>query len=210
MKSPILLLLFALTFFSATGQTKSDIFTQTPVTWLGLDFTQLKFIGSANQFKGEGAVTNEVMRDKYFKGWNQLFITEQKKYNIASAVNRSSVTYAIEITEAANSHSTANYFTDNPTDDQLLTKKKIADLIGNYDFQGKTGLGLLFFVEYMDKNQAEASIWVTFVNMETKTVLLTKQETGKAGGFGFRNYWAKSFYNVLSDINYLCSSNKRL
>jgi hypothetical protein len=43
-------------------------------------------------------------------------------------------------------------------------------------------------------------MWVTFVDMKSKTVLLTKHMEGKAGGFGFRNYWAKSFLNVLKSI----------
>ena len=31
-----------------------------------------------------------------------------------------------------------------------------------------------------------ATVWVTFVNMKSKTVLLTVKEQAKAGGFGFR------------------------
>jgi hypothetical protein len=33
--------------------------------------------------------------------------------------------------------------------------------------------------------------------MKTKRVLLTTYKTGNAGGFGFRNYWAKSWANIL-------------
>jgi hypothetical protein len=36
--------------------------------------------------------------------------------------------------------------------------------------------------------------------MKSKSVLLTKPMEGKAGGFGFRNYWAKTFFNVVKDI----------
>jgi hypothetical protein len=34
--------------------------------------------------------------------------------------------------------------------------------------------------------------------MDTKTVLFTKRYRGKSGGFGFRNYWAKSIRDILS------------
>jgi len=44
-------------------------------------------------------------------------------------------------------------------------------------------------------------MWVTFVDMNKKTVLFTKRLTEKSGGFGFRNYWAKTFNNALKDID---------
>lgn len=196
-------LLIAIAFMASNGnaQTRSDIFGKTPITWLGLDFTQLKFVGSATQYKDAGVITSNDMRSKYFTAWNNLFVAEQKKYDVAGAVNRDNVTNAIDVTESANNKSKSEYFTDNSGDYQLLNEDKIASLVSHYDFKGKTGLGLLFFVEGMSKDKAEASMWVTFVNMGSKTVLLTRQETGSAGGFGFRNYWAKSFYEVLNDID---------
>jgi len=36
--------------------------------------------------------------------------------------------------------------------------------------------------------------------MNDKTVLLTKRLTEESGGFGFRNYWAKTFAGALKDI----------
>jgi hypothetical protein len=201
MKKVFFLLAIASVTLNSLAQTKSDIWGNTPITWLGLDFTQLKFIGSANQFKDAGTITASDMRNKYFPAWNNLFITEQKKYDVAGAVNRDNVSYATDVTDKANGASTSAYFTDNPDDYQLLSAEKISALISHYDFKGKTGLGLLFFVEGMSKDRVEASMWVTFVNMGSKTVLLTKQVTGAAGGFGFRNYWAKTFLNVLNDID---------
>ena len=56
---------------------------------------------------------------------------------------------------------------------------------------------MLFVIDGMSKSKEEASGWVTFVDMKSKKVLLTEYKTGKAGGFGFRNYWAKSFQNIL-------------
>jgi len=201
MKKIALFLLVILTANIAHGQTKADIFGKMPITWLGVDFTQLKFIGTADQFKDAGQITNSDMRNKYFPGWNNLFVSEEKKYNVADAVNRDNVKYAIDVTGDANSKSDGNYFTPNASDYQLLTADKISSLISKYDFKGNMGLGMLFFVDGMSKDKEEASIWITFVNMEDKTVLLTKQVSAGAGGFGFRNYWAKSFFNVLKDMN---------
>ena len=202
MKKHILFLLAATFTMSGFAQTKSDIFGSVPITWLGLDFTHLKFIGGAAQFKDAGTITNGDMRIKYFPAWNNLFIAEQKKYDVAGAVHRDNVVYATEVTRDVNDKSTADYFTDKPEDYQILNPETIATLVAGYDFKGKTGIGLVLFVEGMSKDKVEASMWVTFVDMGSKKVLLTNRMTGGAGGFGFRNYWAKAFYNVLGDIEH--------
>ncbi len=203
MKKTLLFVLLAIGFsLNGNGQTKADIFGDAPITWLGLDFTHLKFIGNAAQFKDAGTITNGDMRSKYFPAWNNLFIAEQKKYDVAGAVHRDKVSYASDITQNANDKSTAEYFTEKADDYQLLNADMISTLVAGYDFKGKTGIGLLFFVEGMSKDKVEASMWVTFVDMGSKKVLLTNQMTGGSGGFGFRNYWAKSFYNVLGDMEH--------
>ena len=180
------------------AQTKAEILSgSTDITWLGIDFTQTKFIGTANQFKESGEITSAEFRDKYIPGWNQLFRDEQKKYDVASAVKRAEVKYAMDVTEKANNGIKGNFFSDDPNDYKKLDEQKINNLVKGYDFQGKTGTGLIFFIDGMSKSKDEASGWVTFVDMKSKKVLLTEYKTGKAGGFGFKNYWAKSFLNIL-------------
>ena len=209
MKKLLLLVLLAITSFNGYGQTKSDIFGTAPITWLGLDFTQLKFIGDAAQFKDAGTVTSKDMRSKYFTAWNDLIVKEPKKYAVADAVHRDNVTYATEVTQNANDNSAAEYFTQKEDDYQRLNEDAINKLVTGYNFKGKTGIGLLFFVEGMSKDKAEASMWVTFVDMGTKKMLLTQRMTGSAGGFGFRNYWAKTFSNVLQDVEHDFNKRKK-
>ncbi|HWK03001.1 MAG TPA: hypothetical protein VNS58_05195 [Puia sp.] len=169
------------------------------ITWLGLDFSQAKFIGPASQFKDAGEITNDEFRDKYTVSWNQLFIDEQKKFNVAEMVHRPDVKYALDVTNKANSTIKKEFFGSSPNDFKTIDEKKIGDLVSRYDFQGKTGNGLLFFVEGMSKGLGEAGAWVTLVDMKAKKVLSTTYKTGKAGGFGFRNYWAKSWFNIMKE-----------
>ena len=115
------LFIFFLAALYSNAQTKEDLFSgSAPVTWLGLDFTQVKFIGSAYQFKDAGEITNADFRDKYVPGWNQLFIDEMKKYNVAEAVHRTEVNYAIEVTDKANSSIKGNFFSNNLEDYKKL------------------------------------------------------------------------------------------
>ena len=188
---------------SVSAQTKEDLKGgSADITWLGMDFSQTKFIGSATQFKDAGEITSAEFRDKYTVGWNQLFINEQKKYDVAKVVHRSEVKYAMNVTEKANSTIKKDFFSNDPNEYQTLTAEKVAELVKKYDYQGKKGMGLIFFIEGMSKGKDQASAWAAYVNMDNKTVIMSKQLTGKAGGFGFKNYWAKAFYNILKDADY--------
>src|SRR5205085_937289 len=100
-----------------------------------------------------------------------------------------SVKYAIQITDKANaSISDHDFFSNDPDEYKKLDEEKIKTLVKNYDFKDKTGIGLLFFIDGMSKGKSEAGAWVTFVDMKTKTVLLTQYKTGKASGFGLKSY----------------------
>lgn len=195
------LMLAVLLSANVFAQSKADLFdADKSITWLGLDFTQVRFIGEATQWSDAGEITNSQMRDKYFPGWNALFVNEKDRYRVADAVRRAEVDYAIDVTEKPNNALKGNFFERDGNLYHSLDENKVADLVKKYDFKGHDGIGMLFFVEGMSKGKEMASVWVTFVDMKTKTVLLTKQMEGKAGGIGFRNYWAKSFLNVLKSI----------
>src|SRR3982750_2345433 len=104
LKWMLALLCAGLNLQSTLAQSKQEIFDgKTPITWLGLDYTQAKFIG-ADTTKGiTSAVFTEQFIKVYVPAWNYLFITEPKKYNIAKAIHRANVDYALSVTEKANS-----------------------------------------------------------------------------------------------------------
>lgn len=196
-------LLLSLGVTSGIAQTREDLFAGTvDVTWLGMDFSQAKFIGSATQFKDAGEVTNADFRDKYIPGWNQLYVNEQKKFDVAKVVHRAEVKYAMGVTEKANSAIKKDFFSNDPGEYMTLDAEKVAGLVKKYNFQGKTGIGLIFFIEGMSKGKDQASAWAAYVDMGKKTVIMSSHLTGKSGGFGFKNYWAKAFYNILKDADY--------
>ncbi|WP_295720511.1 hypothetical protein [Mucilaginibacter sp.] len=183
------------------AQTKADAFNpKVPVTWLGIDFSQMRFIGSEAAYKASGELLNSEFVNKYIPAWANLFITEPKTYNVPRASHRDTVHFAFKVTEAANNALSKNFFTENPNDFSTLKEKDIVEVVKNYDFQGQKGLGMMLIVEGMSKATHLAGAWVTFVNMNDKTVLFTVYKTGNSRGFGFRNYWAHSWYNILKDF----------
>jgi hypothetical protein len=186
------------------AQTKADIFDEkNPITWLGVDYSFTKFIGSPTKgvVSNNGTVSNDEFKDVFVLQWNYLFIDEAKKYDVAKAVHRPSVKYAVDVAIKANKALTKkDFFSASPTDFKLINEAAIADAVKKYDFQNNEGIGLMFFAEGMSKGADSMGIWVTFVDMKSKTVLFTSYETAKPGGFGFRNYWAKPLYTVVKDM----------
>jgi hypothetical protein len=75
----------------------------------------------------------------------------------------------------------------------------VSNLVSKYDFRGNKGIGMMFFVESFSKGKEEGALWVTFVDMNTKKVLLTQRVTEEAGGIGFKNFWAKTLLGTLKD-----------
>jgi hypothetical protein len=203
-KCILALLFISVSTQSVLAQTKADIFdTSKPITWLGLDFSQAKFIGQATKgvTGSNGTVSNDEFRDSFTVQWNELFIDEIKKYDVAKATHRSSVKYAIDVTLKANRDLTKkDFYSNSPSDFKTITESNIADLIKNYDFQKNEGIGLIYIVEGMSKGQESVGVWVTFVDMKSKTVLFTTYQTAKPGGFGFRNYWAKPFFTITKNM----------
>jgi hypothetical protein len=195
----IALLLISLAGFAQSGE--DVVGGSKPITWLGLDFTKTRFIGVANQFRDAGEINGAQVRDKYAPGWNQLFLDEPKKFDIPKAVRRESVQYAIDVTGKANNKIGEDFFTSDPSAYEHLSEADIKSAVKAYDFKGKTGVGLIIFIEGMYKGRDEAAGWITYVDMGKKTVLRSFRSTAKPGGFGFRNYWAKAFLNILKDAD---------
>ncbi len=202
MRRIIVVLVALLTINTANAQTRSDVFNKdVSLTWLGIDFTEVNFIGTAAQWQDAGEIDSDQLREKYFVAWNEIFLNEKEKYNIAEFANKNDVDYATEVVATPNAKSNRDYFEEDAGEFRHLNEDKIKKLVSGYNFKGHKGLGLMFFVEGMHKEAKKSSVWVVYVNMSSKTVLLSERIDCKAGGFGFRNYWAKSFYNALKAID---------
>lgn len=197
MQRKMTLVLLASLFFvvNSQAQTLKEFFNNgTPVTYLGVDFTQARVIGEA--------VTdaNEI-RDRFFSSINNVIVGEPKKYDLA-ATFRAQVTSDVDAVKKRNAAiNTETIKSGNTADFNRLKPADIDKLVKGFDFGGKKGIGLLFVMDGMSKAEAAANVYVTLVDMSSKKVLLTDKVKGKAGGFGFRNYWARTIYEVLKDIN---------
>ena len=201
------LFLFAAT---AQSQTLKDFFSNegTNALYLGIDFTKNKVIDDAN------ANTTDI-RDRQYNAINDLVVAEQKRNGPPSPFHRgnafdlrwvfhrtNNMDHDLGLVNERNVKSNADEIkSTNTSDFHRLKEEDIAKLVKEYNFKDKKGLGILLVSEAMSKSQKAIAIWVTFVDMNTKKVLLTDRVEGKVGmGFGFANYWATGVRNILEQV----------
>lgn len=190
------LLLFVFNFSNA--QDAYQALTSDEMTWFGIDYSHVKLIGTFSQFGEAGVVDEDDIRKKYFPAWNSLVLKESDKYDLKGAFRKNHVEYKLAMMEEVNAEtSNASMVSISESDRYHLTEEKVNSIIANYPITNVSGVGLVFIAESLDKTIEQGSYYVAIFDIATKKVLMTKKIIGKAGGFGIRNYWARSFFNVI-------------
>lgn len=158
------------------------------VNYYGVDFSKTKAFGVTE--------TGGEMKDA-FVAINSLVIAEWSKYNpgrflgLAVALRDISPTTQVnaaidpsKVVTASSAHS--------------LTNDEIAEMVRRYELQQTEGTGLVIIGELMDKSLARGSFRVVCFDVVSREVLQCSTLSGRARGFGLRNYWAGALYNALS------------
>lgn len=181
---------------NSQAQTLKEFFSNesTPLTYLGVDF-------SATKIEGETATAAEIVNK--FEPINNVIVTEAKKYDVAGAFKRTNVSNFLEAVQKLNAAVNPATIKANGVADleKGLTPADIDKQVKKYDLHGQKGIGLVFIMDGMSKTNKEAYVYATLIDLSSKKVLLTERFTGKAQGFGFRNYWAYTIYKVLNSID---------
>jgi hypothetical protein len=180
----------------ASAQDRSDVFKhETKIIWLGLDFSEAKLIGDRERLGSESDIKHLM------EAWNNLIINEGEKYDLAKAFDKATVERNIQPTLDNNAGLDGLSLVSNSEKDYLhLTKDGVAKIVSGYSYKGNTGVGLMFNIESFSKINEEASLWVTFIDINSKQVLFTERLTGKPKGFGLRNFWGGAIYGILEQI----------
>lgn len=179
------------------SQTIKDVFTnsETPMVYLGIDFTKARLIDDAG--------ANEMdIRDRQFRGINDVVVNEPKRYDINGAFRKSNIDHDLGPVGKRNLKVNAEDIKSSKTSDfNRLKEADIVSLVKGFDFDNKKGVGILLVMEGMSKSLKEASIWVTLIDLKSKKVLLTERiESKVSSAIGFRNYWASSIRNLFETI----------
>ena len=160
-------------------------------TWFGLDFTYLKIFGDSGFKEAPTPLP---------AGWNELILNEQKKYDAVKTFGKKPVAYDFEPVAKRNKgiNLDALIIQQEPPE---LTQQQIQKEVAALETGDTAGTGIVFMMESFSKPENQGYLHVVFFDIKTKAVLISARMSGKAGGFGKRNYWAKPVFMVMRQIS---------
>ncbi|KQS34173.1 hypothetical protein [Dyadobacter sp. Leaf189] len=194
------LVLFALLLCNAAAawadHTMADLFAgKAKVVFLGLDFTQAKYVGSV------GFTDPTAIQNQHIVSWNNLIEMEPKKFSLQKAFNLSDGQYVSKVEDMVKFNKSVNVAENITETANSITEDQVKKSVAKYALSEKDGIGIVYVVENLSKTAEKMTAWVTFIDLSTKKVLYTEHVEGKAGGFGFRNYWAGAVYKINQEID---------
>lgn len=162
------------------------------IDYYGVDYSIAKVIGAketAGQFKTA------------FDGINQLMVAESNKYNVGKFFKKEEVELLLNPTTTNNNGiDGTQLFTTNRG--FKLSEEAIKGLVKNYVLEPKSEVGMVIIAELLQKESNMGNYYVVFFNTQSREILLSRHTSGKARGFGLRNYWAGSIYDVMKEWSY--------
>lgn len=199
-KNGYLLSVFLLLASLGHAQSMKDLFHESDVKfyWFGIDYSHVQLIGTFNQIFLEGSRDPNSIKNTYFPGWNALFVREADKYNVSAMLHGKQIETKIGPIYKINNQ--VDPLQLDTVNEVHYTPAQIQDFVKEYDFGTEEGIGAFFVAESLNKEQEHGIYHLVFLNLATNEVLHTQSFTGKAGGFGIRNYYAKSFRLVMEHI----------
>ncbi len=189
-KLAIVLIVVAMGFMGHSTELSRS---QGEVVWFGLDYTQVKFIGYDTHFTDIPKI-----RDHYFASWNELIVLESDKYDVKGALGVKEVSYEIEHAIDRSKQRDMNGILQSGSYE--LGKDQLAKVLKAYVNPSDHRTGALMIMETLNKLDETSTMWLVVFDVATSEIHHLKKYAGKPGGFGFRNYWARCYYNVLLDL----------
>ncbi len=190
------LLALVMSVSAASAQTAKDVFDKSvKLTYLGLDFTKARIIGDA------AAKVDEIVENHY-PNINQKVVNESKKFDIAEAFDREEVGTSLGPVNKRNAKINPDKVKSDDSDDyQAMKPEDVTALVKGFDFEGKTGIGILFVMDGFNKTKKEVSGYVTLVDMKAKKVLFTDRVEGGLGmGFGYTNVYLTGIKKMIDEV----------
>ena len=173
------------------------------MNFYGVDFTLVKTFGVKEE---PGKVA------KAFEEINKLIVSETKKYPYGNFFTK----YIREIDQSKELKKIQFTTFDNVSIDEAIYRARIMNeagmptysktfkiddaavvaLVKSFNTGKDIGYGVLYVAELLDKEAGIGNYIAVCFNLKTKKIVFTDRVSGKADGFGLRNYWASSLEKI--------------
>lgn len=172
----------------------ADFLCSKEILWTGINFSKARFTRKGFEF------SQEILQH-YFLDWNRLILNDQKKYDIRMSFRKPVMQYDLsQITKINKAVKVSHILSQRIDLNDLLSEEDICAYMSSFRFDNPQKFGLMFIVESFDSTTKMASIWVVLFQTNDGQVVLCEKFLKIPCGLGTRNYWARTFYNLLFDI----------
>lgn len=180
-----LVFLFTLVFsLNVFGQS----YMNDDIVFYGIDYSQVKVYGASEHYS--------QFREAFY-GINSLFVTEPNKYDVGKILGVNIVSQDFEpVEEKINSIQDLLIVNRN----YQLTDEQIQEAINSLSLKEENGTGLVIVAQLLNKADKWGSYSIVYFDINTREILDAFDTNGKAGGYGLRNYWARSVLEGLKKI----------
>jgi hypothetical protein len=188
-KFGLILSLFAFVL-NSYGQGEQTVKQATEIVYYGIDFTQLTVIGE-DVFVPSDYIT------RHFLAWNGVVRLEREKYEFDKVFKKANVEYDMDMIDQLNAkRDPSTIIVTEPT---RISEDDLVRIVSNYNPSQSEGVGLVIVAENFNKPAEIGTMWLVFFDIKTNTILMAKYMSAKPGGFGMKNFWARTVYNVLQE-----------
>lgn len=163
------------------------------LTFYGIDFSMTKVVGASE--------TPEEFLEA-FSGINSLLLSEPEKYVHPLATRLKTDIDAVDIDPvlAVIKEIDPEEIKINKSAD-LLSEDDLKYAVMGLDLKSGNGIGLLVVCGELDKGSDYGTFYYVMFDQKDMSILDSWASKGKSGGIGLRNYWARSFYRTIAEIN---------
>lgn len=171
-----------------------DFLNVKEILWTGINFAKAHFTQKGFNF------TQEILQH-YFLDWNKLIINDQKKYDIRMSFRKPVMSYDLSmVTKINKGLRVSNLVRSNIGIRDVLSDDQVREYVATLELPKSQRYALMILVESFDDSTKMAALWMVVVRTEDSEPVLCEKFLKAPGGIGTRNYWARSFYNLLFDI----------
>ncbi|SEA26961.1 hypothetical protein SAMN05216365_11063 [Porphyromonadaceae bacterium NLAE-zl-C104] len=172
------------------GAQKGDLKDIDHLSFYGVDFTYAKVYGADE--------TAHQFLDAFIR-INDLFESEPKAYSASKAFGvRSDELFNRQVKQDVDNIPRSELFTDD--NKYAVTDADIDQVVAKIEKQGDSQYGAVIVAGLLNKTANHGTFTFVVFDQDTKEIIFQQEATGKARGFGLRNFWAGALRAAMKNV----------
>lgn len=169
---------------------KGDLKDIDHLSFYGVDFTYAKVYGADE--------TAHQFLDAFIR-INDLFESEPKTYSSTKAFGvRSDELFNRQVKQDVDNIPRSELFTDD--NKYAVTDADIDEVVAKIEKQGDSQYGAVIVAGLLNKTANHGTFTFVVFEQDTKEIIFQQEATGKARGFGLRNFWAGALRGAMKNV----------